>query len=178
MTLSACNAATIITKVDISHNYSSLPLGRFHGGDNALRVVGYGSPFGDPPAQVAEAVVASMQGHNGGARMTFSTAAAPPPRPRWRVVMALNPTELRDTNQLCKLTDTPRTARSEGGRLRILAAFCHGDYAASQATARGTGINSLDSPKFDNLLAQLTRTLFPLRNPNDDRKRCRILPCR
>jgi hypothetical protein len=178
MTLTACDASTIISKVDIAHNYQPISLGRFHGGENGLRIVGYGSPFGDPPAQVADAVVAGMQGHNGGPRVTFSAAAAPPPRPRWRVVMALNPTDVRDTNALCKLTDTPTTTRSQDGRLRILAAFCQGDWVASQATARGKDITSLNSPNFDNLLAGLTRELFPSRNPHDDRRRrCRVLPC-
>ncbi len=181
-TLSACDASTIISKVDHSHNYSPISLGRFHGGDNAMRVVGFGSPFGDPPAQVAAAVVAGMQGHNGGPRVTFSTVPAPPPRPRWRVVMAINPTEINDTIKLCKLSeapaDAPLTAPSVGGKVRILAAFCQGDYAASQATGRATNVSGLDSPNFDSLLAQLTRTLFPSRNPNDDRRRrCRILPC-
>lgn len=178
LTITACSAATVITKVDISRNYQSLPLGRFHGGDNAMGVVGFGSPFGDPAAQVADTVVASMQGHNGGARMTFTTATTPPPRPRWRVVMAINPTDIRDTIKLCKLTETPTTARSVDGNVRILAAFCQGDYAASQATGRATGVTSLDSPNFDDLVARLTRTLFPTRNPHDDRRRrCGIFPC-
>lgn len=178
--LAGCDASTIITKVDIAHNYQPVELWRFYGGDNALRVVGYGSPFGDPPARVAAAVVAAMQGHNSGPRVTFSAAPAPPPKPRWRVVMALNPTELRDTNDLCKLAETPNTApltaRSQGGRLRIMAAFCQGDWTATQATARGKDISGLESPNFANLLAQLTHALFPSRNPHDDR-RCRFLPC-
>ena len=94
--------------------------------------------------------------------------------------MAINPTDVRDTNKLCKLTETPTTTRSQDGQVRILGAFCQGDYAASQATARGNGITSLDSPIFDDLVAGLTRTLFPSRNPHDDRRsrRCLILPCR
>jgi len=177
--LAGCDASTIISRVDITHNYRPLELWRFHGGDNALRVVGYGSPFGDPPARVAAAVVAAMQGHNGGPRVTFSAAPAPPPKPRWRVVMALNPTELRDTMELCKLTETPTTARTQGGRLKIMAAYCQGDWAATQATARGKDIFGLDSPNFDLLLARLTRALFPSRNPHDDRGRpCLIFPCR
>lgn len=179
LALAACDASTVITKVSIAHNFRPNELWPFYGGDNALRVVGYGSPFGDPPKRVADAVVAAMQGHSGGPRVTFSTAAAPPPKPRWRVVMALNPTELRDTEQLCKLTGTPTTARSQGGRLRIMAAFCQGDWTATQATARGKDIYGLDSPNFDNLLAALTRTLFPARNPHDDFHRpCLIFPCR
>ncbi len=178
LALAACDASTVITKVDIAHNYRPNELGRYAGGDNALRVVGYGSPFGDPPARVADAVVAAMQGHNGGPRVTFSTEPAPPPKPRWRVVMALNPTELRDTIELCKLTETPKTARSQGGRLRIMAAFCQGDYAATQATARGNDILDLNSPNFDTLLARLTRTLFPSYNRHDDRRPCLIFPCR
>lgn len=51
--LAACDVSTIISRVDIAHNYQPLELWRFHGGDKALRVVGYGSPFGDPPARVA-----------------------------------------------------------------------------------------------------------------------------
>ena len=178
--LTACDASTIISKVDIAPNYRPIELGRYSGGDNALRVIVYGSPFGDPPARVAEAVVAAMQGNNGGPRVTFSADPAAPPNPRWRAILAVNPTELRDTIELCKLTVAPQTASqttpAQGGRLRIMAAFCQGDYAATQATGRGKEIASLDSPNFRFLLAQLTRALFPNRNPHDDR-RCRFLPC-
>ena len=95
--LAACDASTAISNPDISYSYRSIALGRFHGGDNALRVVVYGNPFDDPPEQVANAIVAGMQGHNGGPRMTFSAAAAPPPKPRWRVVMAINPVDFSNT---------------------------------------------------------------------------------
>ena len=118
-----------------------------------------------------------MQGHNGGPRVTFSAAPAPPPNPRWRVILALNPTDLRDTNELCKLSTVPQTAASQDGRLRIMAAFCQGDYVATQATARGKAITALEAPNFSFLLAQLTHALFPSRNPHDDR-RCRFIVCR
>ena len=176
--LSACDSPTMISKGDVAHNYQPADLWRFSGGDNALQVDGYGSPFGDSQKRVDDAVVAAMQGHNGGPRVTFSTAKAPPPKPTWRVVMALNPTELRDTEQLCKLTDPPKTAPSQGGKLRVLAAFCEGDWTASQATASGSDINSLDSPKFDTLVADLTNTLFPAADLHErfDR-RCIGTPC-
>lgn len=183
LTLAACDAATIITKVGVASNYSPGELWPFYGGDNALRVVSYGSPFGDPPDRVADAVVAAMQGHTPRS-VTFSAAKAPPPKPRWRVVMALNPTELRDTQQLCTIPETPEaapaTARSQGGELRIMAAYCQGDWVATQATGRGRDITSLDSPNFDRLVADVTRALFPYRNPHDDRHRspCSIFPCR
>ena len=176
--LAACDASTTITKVDIAPNYRPLELGRYAGGDNALRVVSYGSPFGDLPARVADALVAAMQGHTGGPRITFSADPAPPPKPRWRVVMALNPTGLRDTIELCKLTEPPQTARSADTQVRIMAAFCQGDFAATQATARGKDITSLNGPKFDALIAQLTHTLFPGYNPHDNRSPCLIFPCR
>lgn len=186
--LAACDGSAVFTgspvisRVDIAHNYRPTEIWPFYGGDNALRVVGYGSPFGDPPAQVANAVVAAMQGHNGGSRVTFSAAPAPPPKPRWRVVMAINPTELNDTQDLCKLSeapaDAPLTARSQGGEVKILAAFCQGDWAATQAVGRGRNVGGLDSPAFDSLIAHLTRALFPHRNPHDDRDpRCRVFPC-
>lgn len=177
--LAACDASTVISKVDISHNYSPLSLGKFHGDDNALRVVVYGSPFGDPAGDVADAAVAAMQGRNGGPRVTFSTAPAPPPNPRARVMLALNPTDVRDSMALCKLPPNakPGTAPSQDGRLRILAAYCQGDYPVSEATGRGKDITSLNSPNFQSLVAGLTRTLFPIRNPHDDRH-CRFLLCR
>ena len=97
--------------------------------------------------------------------------------------MALNPTDLRDSMKLCKLAETPDaaplTARAQGGQLRILAAYCQGDWAATQATAQGKDITSLDSPNFGLLLARLTLALFPSHNPHDDRRRpCLIFPCR
>ena len=59
-----------------------------------------------------------------------------------------------------------------------MAAYCQGDWAATQATARGKDIFSLDGPNFDLLLARLTRALFPSFNPHDDRRPCLIFPCR
>jgi hypothetical protein len=59
-----------------------------------------------------------------------------------------------------------------------MAAYCQGDWAATQATARGKDIFNLDSPNFDLLLVRLTRALFPSFNPHDDRRPCLIFPCR
>lgn len=174
--LAACDASTVISNPDISYSYRSISLGQFHGGDNALRVVVYGNPFGDPLERVAEAVVAGMQGHNGGPRMTFSTAAAPPPKPRWRVIMAINPVDFYDTHALCTMPGGPETAPSQDGRIHVVAAYCQGDFAATQGFARARDVASLDSRNLDKMLALLTRTMFPTRNPNDDR-RCRIIPC-
>ncbi len=174
--LAACDASTVFSNPDISYSYRSISLGQFHGGDNALRVVVYGNPFGDPPERVAEAIVAGMQGHNGGPRMTFSTAEAPPPKPRWRVIMAINPVEFYKTQALCKMTGGPETAPSEGGRIHVISAYCQGDFAATQGFARARDVTALDSRNLDQMLALLTRTMFPTRNPNNDR-RCRVIPC-
>ncbi len=174
--LAACDASTVISNPDISYSYRSISLGRFHGDDNALRVVVYGNPFDDPPARVAEAIVAGMQGHNGGPAMTFSIAPAPPPNPRWRVIMVLNPVDFYNTQALCKMTEGPETAPSQDGRIHVIAAYCQGDFAATQGFARAKDVTALDSANFDRMLALLTRTMFPTRNPNDDR-RCRTIAC-
>ena len=175
--LTACAGASTISRVDIAHNYQSIELGRFHGGDNALRVVVYGDPFGDPPARVSNAVVAMMQGHTGGPRVTFSAAPAPPPRPNWRAVMVINPTDVTLSDDICRLTAPPATVRSAGDQIRIVAAFCQGDYAATRATGRARAVNGLASRDLDAMLALLNRALFPTRNPHDERFRCRLVVC-
>ncbi len=174
--LAACDASSVITNVDVASNYQSIELGWFHGGDNAMRVVVHGNPFGDPPQQVAEAFVAAMQGHNGGPPMTFSTAEAPPPKPRWRIVLAVNPVGFFNTSRLCKKAEDIETTPSEGGRMRVMAAYCQGDWTASQATVRAKDITGLDSPNFDRMMALFTRILLPTRNPHQERW-CGRFPC-
>jgi hypothetical protein len=173
--LAACDASTAISNPDISYSYRSISLGQFHGGDNALRVVVYGNPFDDPPDRVANAIVAGMQDHNGGPQMTFSAAPAPPPKPRWRVIMVINPVDFYNTQKLCKMTGGPETAPSQDGRIHVIAAFCQGDFAATQGFARAKDVTALDSRNLDQMLALLTRTMFPTRNPSNDRS-CNV-PC-
>ena len=174
--LAACEASTVVSSPDISYSYRSIALGRFHGEDNALRVIVHGNPFDDPPERVANAVVAGMQGHNGGPRMTFSAAPAPPPKPRWRVIMAINPIDFYDTQALCKMTGGPETAPSQDGRIHVIAAYCQGNFAATQGFARARDVTALDSRNLDRMLALLTRTMFPIRNPSNNR-RCRVVTC-
>jgi hypothetical protein len=116
-----------------------------------------------------------MQGHNGGPRMTFSAAAAPPPKPRWRVVMAINPVDFYNTQKLCKMAEGPKTGPSQDGRIHVIAAYCQGDFAATQGFAHARDVTALDSRNLDQMLALLTRTMFPTRNPNNDRS-CNV-PC-
>jgi len=141
-----------------------------------LRVVVYGNPFDDPPDQIANAIVAGMQGHNGGPRMTFSSAPAPPPKPRWRVVMAINPVDFYDTQKLCKMTEGPETAPSQDGRIHVIAAYCQGDFASTQGSGRARDVTALDSRNLDQMLALLTRTMLPTRNPRTNES-CRRIPC-
>jgi len=52
------------------------------------------------------------------------------------------------------------------GSLRVTAAWCQSNFMISRVAGQSGGVTSLDSPKFRVLMARVTQSLFPPRDPN------------
>jgi len=81
--------------------------------------------------------------------------------------MAFNPDGLRDPGKLCEATDGLKTASSADGKVTLMAAFCSTASYLSHGIARAGDIGSAGSETFDDMIFQLTASLFPSRNPHD-----------
>ncbi len=132
-----------------------------------MRVVVLGNPFDTPQAELEGAVIAAMQDTNFGVPLNFALDPANPDTSRpFRVVMAFNPDGLRDPGKLCEATDV-KTASPTDGRVTLMAAFCSKESYLSHAIARAGDVGGTGSETFGDMIFQLTASLFPSRNPND-----------
>ena len=178
LALAACGnaAGVVVSNIDVSQNYDPETLGLYSGGDREVRVDVINNPFGDLPQDVFDAeVVNHMQGQARGYPVDFSLDPAVEyhPERRIRVLMVFDPPRSLHTIGLCRRPDLETVAATppEGtnpNRMRVLGAFCRGDETVTRATATVPRGVQLASTNIDGLMSQMTSTLFPLRNDNDD----------
>lgn len=164
--LAACTGVTV-SRVDHANQYNPFEAAAAGGGDRQMRVVVLGNPFDTPQAELEGAVIAAMQDTNFGVPLNFALDPANPDTSRpFRVVMAFNPDGLRDPGKLCEATDV-KTASPTDGRVTLMAAFCSKESYLSHAIARAGDVGGTGSKTFGDMIFQLTASLFPSRNPND-----------
>ncbi|MEK9831995.1 MAG: hypothetical protein VW453_05310 [Rhodospirillaceae bacterium] len=164
--LAACTGVTV-SRVDHANQYNPFEAAAAGGGDRQMRVVVLGNPFDTPQAELEGAVIAAMQDTNFGVPLNFALDPANPDTSRpFRVVMAFNPDGLRDPGKLCEATDV-KTASPTDGRVTLMAAFCSKESYPSHAIARAGDVGGTGSKTFGDMIFQLTASLFPSRNPND-----------
>ncbi|MGB0626116.1 MAG: hypothetical protein ACPGQ5_06060 [Alphaproteobacteria bacterium] len=164
--LAACTGVTV-SRVDHAIQYNPFEAAAAGGGDRQMRVVVLGNPFDTPQAELEGAVIAAMQDTNFGVPLNFALDPANPDTSRpFRVVMAFNPDGLRDPGKLCEATDV-KTASPTDGRVTLMAAFCSKESYLSHAIARAGDVGGTGSKTFGDMIFQLTASLFPSRNPND-----------
>ena len=165
--LAACTGVTV-SRVDRANQYNPFEAAAAGGGDRQMRVVVLGNPFDTPQAELEGAVIAAMQDTNFGVPLNFALDPANPDTSRpFRVVMAFNPDGLRDPGKLCEATDGLKTASPADGRVTLMAAFCSKESYLSHAIARAGDVGGTGSKTFGDMIFQLTASLFPSRNPND-----------
>jgi hypothetical protein len=136
-----------------------------------VRVIAEGNPFEIPDEAFADAVAASMQGHNEVHRTNFTTTPGETARERYRVVMAFDPPVGTGIHAPCRGPVPSSGQASE--RIIVQAAFCEGNGALTAARGNAPRMSSPDSPEFQALMAGVTRRLFPfdpieLRELRDD----------
>ncbi len=129
-------------------------------GGRRLPTLVSGNPFPGPPEAVAEAVAQAMTG----GRPNDQAMAARAPM---RVMMLFN-AATRTGHRICDRSQPLPVANTGPGRghVQLVATYCRGDQPMTQVTAEMDGIASAADPRFDNLIKQVTVSLFPPRNPD------------
>lgn len=143
--------------VDSRYDYSHVELAA---SDAPVPVLVKGNPFPLPPAQFADGLVAAMQEKNFSPRIRFATVAPPGRRYAYRVIMAFGGLP-PGANDLCKTPDVAITPASPG-RLDAKAFFCYDDLLLTYAAGWLGGIDSMQDPRFERIIAQLVQELFPI----------------
>jgi hypothetical protein len=118
-----------------------------------------GDPFGGAP-NFAEKVTDYLYGATRSVPVKFAlqpqgTGSAP-----YHVVMIFNAPAGATSDQACAQRVAPAAGRSPDA-IHVLAAFCSGDLAMSEAGGRAAGVTGPDDPKFRSLVRQVAYGLIP-----------------
>lgn len=166
VTLTACAGGVSVMREDVAMGYDPEELYVVGTGENELRTVVVGDPFGMPKEAFQTAVLASLDGRNFGPRLNLSIV----PRredPRMRhVVIAFNPAKVTQANALCAGPMETALPAHSGGDLTVTGVYCAGDLYITEATARSNSVPGPDTAQFRKLMTQLALALFPPQNPH------------
>jgi hypothetical protein len=140
-------------------------------GPGAMRTVVTGDPFGIGRERFDEAVTEAMYGNNFGPDMEFVTAPARDLNRHYKVVMMFDAPLATGGSAVCDAQPGVEPAAATTAAppaadqpVRVLAAFCRGDWPLTQlaGTMARTGV---DDPAFQGFVSQVTLRLFPADNP-------------
>ena len=162
--LAGCANAVIVGQADTAPGYSLTELAAAGSGENELRVIVDGDPFGAGAAATGTATVAAMQGNVIGTPVKFALDPVRERRPPTRVMVYFNPRNMVGGESICAPNGAVSGAAGAGGELRVIAAWCQTDFKISSVSGRTNGVTGLNSPKFRALLAGVTQSLFPQRD--------------
>jgi hypothetical protein len=162
--LTGCAGLPTTINQNLSSGYLPLEARSVMGGE--MGTVIYGSPFGAPRDGFEAAVTAAMYGQHFGPPTRF-VPIPPSAAPRYRIVMAFNPGTAVFGDGLCRLRQDPPTLPALRPA-RVEAAFCRDRRALTSTTGLLAGIATADDPRFGVLIGQVTRDLFPPRDPGED----------
>lgn len=123
-----------------------------------------GNPFANlAQAAFDRAVTGAMQGAHFGPRTNFTTTPGESARPVYRVRMLWNGPIGTNGHKLCDGTPLQGGGPADG-EVRVLAAFCRGDGAATYLSGSVDGATGPDDPRFVHFIRQVTTELFPPRD--------------
>ncbi len=165
LSLAACaGGVTVSGHKNISGSYRVSELYIIATGDNELRTVIVGNPFGMPKAEFETAVLKSMEGRNFGPTLNLSTNPRQEDSRKRHVVIAFNLRNVVDADAICRGEAKALEVQPPAERFAVSGVYCAGDLPLTQATARIGQVAAIDSPQFNNLMGQLTIALFPARD--------------
>lgn len=166
VTLAACAGGVTVSRENVAQGYLPEELYIVGTGANELKTVIVGDPFGLPKDKFESAVLASLEGRNFGPRLNLSTDPKTEDVRKRHVVLAFNPTNIGQADDLCSGTADTAKVADTGGSLTVTAVYCSTDHYLTQATAQSAGVTGTDSEQFRQLMTQLAIALFPDENPH------------
>ncbi len=167
VTLAACAGGTTVSRVNIAHSYLPDELYVVATGENELRTVVVGDPFGMPKDAFAKLVLASLERQNFGPPLNLSTDPQREDARKRQVVLAFNLTSIKQADSLCSGVAETAKSTDTGGALTVTGVYCIGGGGyLTQATARSDKVTGADSEQFRKVMSQLAIALFPDVNPH------------
>lgn len=119
----------------------------------------HGDPFGTPAAELRTRVAKAMSAAIPARPFAMTTDAQAASLPKVKVVVALGVPPGLDAAELCAGRAMTATARADGARIDVLAAFCHGDVTMSWVRGWVAKVEGPDDSRFTRLLGQMMREL-------------------
>ncbi len=126
--------------------------------DRDTHVVVRGDPFATGQDRFANRVVAAMQGRDWLGSTRFRTSPGPSSHKYVKVVMLFNGPGQTTAFQLCETPDRFGSVKPAPG-LHVLAAFCVSGHPERVVEASASGVKSMLTPLFTQLIAQTTAEL-------------------
>lgn len=126
--------------------------------DGALPLAAFGQPF-QPGTDVAAALQAGLMPPAGSGASRFAATPAAHAGEGGRVVLAFDGPS--DGAALCRLPQGAASAGADGGKVRVMAAFCLGDDVASEVQLVTQRPGSPDDPAFRRELQTMLIRLLP-----------------
>ena len=135
-------------------------------GGNMTTVI-YGNPFNIPKSRFDAAVTSEMNGKNFGPKVRFTPAQSRDTGRGYRVVLLFGSQGAVSRSQACgDLSRFARGAPTGGGFIRLQAAYCIDEEARTTITGEVPDATGPDDPGFRNMVASVTRGLFPAFSPD------------
>lgn len=131
-----------------------------------------GNPFAMPQEAFAAAVTDAMQRAHFGPATTFTTTPGETARLNYRVRLLFNGPAASTGAAVCAGEPAGVAPSPEAGAVRLLAAFCNGERPLTYLSARIGGIPDAHDPAFRDFMRQVTVTLFPPQNRQDQDRGC------
>jgi hypothetical protein len=170
--LGGCSGTGVIDYVHLEPGYRSQQFAYAAGGRD-LAVDIQGNPFAMPKEEFDATVTAAMQGAHFGQPTNFTTSPGDSAREGYRVRLLFNGPGASSGRIVCAGEPAIIGPSPESGTVRLLAAFCGGDYPLSYLSAHVSGIQDAHDPAFRAFMRQVTTNLFPPQNRQEqDRNGC------
>jgi len=171
--LAGCVDGVTLGAPDFAHQYRPTEMGHI-GAERDLRVEMYNNPYPDVDRRDVEAAIqATMRRAPTVQPLQFSFTPDENALPNYRVVLlfdAYRPVAGRDLcDDAIRAKYTPEPVE---GRIRMSAAFCQSEIPLTQISGRVSEPNGYDGERFQSLIMEVTKQLFPLRNPKLEEGRC------
>ena len=182
LSLSACGVGGSIVHYQQFYGTNNERLFGLISSRGPLPVEVYGNPFAENPEQFARRVVDAMEGHDAHDRFDFEPAGTVEPNGVYRAVMTFADSASGGPGSVCEPAvrrgspsqSTIANAGPSALGTSVIAAFCEGESVVGVVSGSRADVAGSQSPEFQDLMAQVTRSLFPLNVPmdtNDDRRR-------
>ncbi len=157
----ACAQGSMVQNATIGSYQPSML--NYAASQGAMKVDIIGNPFDGPKEDLERVVTGELTRAHFGPALDFATSVSPDNRSPYRVVLVFNPASDYSSGTIC---DTPgRATEPSDDRIRVKAAFCSADRAATYTAGRVPVTSRPSDARFRQLIRQLGLALFPLRDP-------------